>query len=89
MLKRSEKVAEYKLPVNIQPQKEDGFVVTCSVWQDCYAQGDTIEEAILEITAVAQSLIELYKEEGLKIPLKPQKKKRVNDSLYLPVIVSA
>ena len=89
MLNRSEKVAEYELPVNIEPQKEGGFVVTCPVWQDCYAQGDTIEEAVLEITAVAQSLIELFKEEGLKVPLKPQKNKRVNNSLYLPVIVSA
>ena len=89
MINRSEKVAEYELPVNIQPQKEGGFVVICPLWQDCYAQGDTIEEAILEITAVAQTLIELYKEEGLKIPLKPQKNKRVDTSLNLPVIVSA
>lgn len=89
MLDRSEKVAEYELPANIEPQKEGGFVVTCPVWQDCYAQGDTIEEAILEITAVAQSLIELCKEEGLRIPLKPQKTKRVDNSLNLPVIVSA
>lgn len=89
MLKRSEKVAEYELPVNIQPQREGGFTVTCRTWEDCYAQGDTIEEAILEITAVAQSLIELYKEEGLKIPLKPQKNKRIDNSLHLPVIVSA
>ena len=89
MINRSEKVAEYELPVNIQPQKEGGFVVICPLWQDCYAQGDTIEEAILEITAVAQTLIELYKEEGLKIPLKPQKNKRADTSLNLPVIVSA
>ena len=89
MLKRSEKVAEYELPIKIEPQKTGGFVVTCPVWQDCYAQGDSIEEATLEITAVAQSLIELYKEEGLKIPLRPLKSKRVDNSLYLPVIVSA
>jgi len=89
MLNRTQKVAEYELPVNIEPQKEDGFVVTCPIWKDCYAQGDTIEEAILEVTAVAQSLIELYKEEGLKIPLKPQKSKRVDNSLNLPVIVTA
>ena len=89
MLKRSEKVAEYELPIKIQPQKSGGFVVTCPVWPDCYAQGDTIEEATLEITAVAQSLIELHKEEDLKIPLKPLKSGRVDSSLYLPVIVSA
>ena len=89
MLKRSEKVAEYELPIKIEPQKSGGFVVTCPVWSDCYAQGDTIEEATLEITAVAQSLIELYKEEGLRVPLKPLKNRRLDNSLILPVIVAA
>ncbi len=89
MLKRSEKVAEYELPIKIEPQKPGGYTVTCPVWQDCYAQGDTIEEATLEITAVAQSLIELYKEEGLQIPLKPLLSKRLDKSLILPVIVAA
>ena len=89
MLKRSEKVAEYELPIKIDTQKAGGYVVTCPKWPDCYAQGDTIEEATLEITAVAQSLIELYKEEGLKIPLKPLKNRRVDNPLILPVIVAA
>ena len=89
MFKRSKKLAEYELPINIESQKEGGFVVTCPIWKDCYAQGDTIEEATLEITAVAQSLIELYKEEGLKIPLKPLRNKRLDNLLNLPVIVSA
>jgi len=86
---RSKQVSEYELPINIEAQKEGGFVVTCPIWKDCYAQGDTIEEATLEITAVAQSLIELYKEEDLKIPLKPLKNKRLDNLLNLPVIVSA
>lgn len=86
---RSKQISEYELPIYIEPQKEGGFVVTCPVWKDCYAQGDTIEEATLEITAVAQSLIELYREEGLEIPLKPLKNKRLDSPLNLPVIVSA
>lgn len=89
MLRRFQKVAEYDLPIKIEAQKAGGYVVTCPVWKDCYAQGDTIEEATLEITAVAQSLIELYKEEGLQIPLKPLKNRRLDNSLILPVIVAA
>lgn len=89
MLRRSEKVLEYELPIQINPQKDGGFVVTCPVWSDCYAQGDTLDKAVLEITAVAQSLIELYKEEGLKIPLKVQKEEPVRSPIKLPVIVSA
>ena len=89
MLKRSEKVAEYELPIKIEAQKNGGYVVTCPVWKDCYAQGDTLEEATLEITAVTQSLIELYKEEDIKIPLKALANKRLDNPLILPVIVAA
>lgn len=88
-LKRSEKVAQYDLPLKIEPQKEGGFVVTCPVWPDCYAQGDTVDEAVLEITAVAQSLIELYKDEGLKIPLKLQDKITLANPFSVPVISTA
>lgn len=89
MLKQTKKVSEYELPIKIEPQKEGGYVVVCPKWSDCYAQGDTVDEAVLEITAVAQSLIELYKEEGFKIPLKVQKEKGVANPLTVPVIVAA
>lgn len=89
MLKQTKKVSEYELPIKIVPQKEGGYVVICSKWADCYAQGDTINEAVLEITAVAQSLIELYKEEGLRIPLNKQKEKGTTSFFTVPVIVAA
>ncbi|MBI2338079.1 type II toxin-antitoxin system HicB family antitoxin [Candidatus Daviesbacteria bacterium] len=89
MYKQTKKVSEYELPIKIEPQKEGGYVVTCPNWSDCYAQGDTVDEAILEVTGVAQSLIDLYKEEGLKIPLQKQKEKGVTNAITLPVIVAA
>lgn len=89
MLKRTTKVLSYELPLKIEPQKGGGFVATSAVWADCYAQGDSIDEAILEVTAVAQSLIELYKEEGLKIPLRLTKESVDSSLITVPVIVSA
>ncbi|MDO8583445.1 MAG: type II toxin-antitoxin system HicB family antitoxin [bacterium] len=89
MLKQTRKVLEYELKVEIKPQKEGGFIAVCPDWSDCYAQGDTIDEAILEITAVAQSLVELYKEERLDIPLKLQKEKGIANLFTVPVIVTA
>jgi len=89
MLKTSARVFEYELPIKVESQKGGGYVVICPKWSDCYAQGDTIDEAILEITAVAQSLIELYKEEGLQIPLKIQKEKAATNLFTVPVIVAA
>ena len=88
MLKRI-KVKSFELPLKIEPQKEGGFVATSLVWTDCYAQGDSVDEVILEATAVAQSLIELYKEEGLKIPLRLTKESLVSSPITVPVIVSA
>lgn len=89
MLKRKTKVLEYELPIKITPQKEGGFIVTCPVWFDCFAQGESVDEAILEITAVAGSLIEIYKEEGLKIPLKLQRERALGGGLNVPIIVVA
>lgn len=89
MLKGSKRVFEYELPIKIEPQKNGGFVATSPFWKDCYAQGDTIDEAVLEITAVAQTLLELYKEEGLEIPLKSVKESRITSPITVPIIVSA
>lgn len=90
MIKDLKNVSEYELPIKLAVQKDGGFVATSPAWTDCYAQGDTVDEAILEITAVAQSLIELYKEEDLKIPLKLQVKKEPgNTSFSVPVFVAS
>ena len=89
MLKKITKVESFELPLKIESQKDGGFIAKSSVWSDCYAQGDSVDEAVLEATAVAQSLIELYKEEGLKIPLKLTKKGASSSPITVPVIVSA
>jgi len=89
MLKRSEKVAQYDLTIKIEPQKDGGYLALCPEWSDCYAQGDTVDEAVLEITSVAQSLIDLYKEEGLEIPLKVKSKVNIANLFSIPIISTA
>ncbi|MBU0619334.1 type II toxin-antitoxin system HicB family antitoxin [Patescibacteria group bacterium] len=91
-IKRLEKIRKYNLPIKISEEKEGGFIAVCPQWQVCYAQGDTIDEAASEILSVAASLIEIYQEEGLKIPLKAriQKAPKTKDfSFEFPVIVPA
>ena len=86
-MKSSEiKVLEYQLPIKIEENKEGGFAAFSPLWSDCYAQGDTLDEAVNEINAVAASLIELYKEEGLRIPLK--KKASGKSTFSVPVLIS-
>lgn len=89
MLQRTTKVESFELLLKIEPQKEGGFVAVSPVWLDCYAQGDSIDEAVLEATAVAQSLIELYKEEGFRIPLKLTRESKISYPITIPVVVAA
>lgn len=60
---------EYELPIKISEDPDGGFVAHCPLWLDCYSQGETVEETINEISSVAKSMIELYREENLLIPL--------------------
>ena len=88
-IKKTEKVLEYELPVKIQPQ-DGGYFAFCPRWKDCYAQGDTIEETISEINLAAQTLIEIYQEEGIKIPLEAEKSPlKVKEIINIPVFVTA
>ena len=88
--KKTLSIAEYELPVTIH--MEDGvFIAQCPKWEDCYAQGNSLEEAINEISYVASSLIELYQEEDLKIPLnlKNYSEKPSNNIRFtFPLVVS-
>lgn len=80
------KVLEYQLPIKIEENPEGGFSAFSPVWSDCYAQGDSIDEVVNEISAVAASLIELYKEEDLEVPLKEKAKQ--DSHFNIPVLVS-
>lgn len=85
-------IAEYELPISIKKEKDGGYVAQCTSWNECYAQGDTLDQVIVEISAVASSLLDLYKDEGLSIPLRKKKTEKQNAlsiDLNIPIIVSA
>lgn len=89
--KQTLSIQEYELPISLRAEKEGGFAANCPIWPDCYAQGDTLEEAINEITYVASSLIELYKEEHMQIPLKIKRiteKEKRGFTITFPLIVT-
>jgi len=83
-------IKQYQLPVKIK-KDGDGFIAFCPSWTDCYAQGDTIDEVVSEINSVASSLVELYQEENLNIPLKVKAQKRLSQGFDFdfPLFVSA
>ncbi len=71
-VKQTKTVKAFQLPIEIT-RVGDHFIAHCPAWKDCYAQGKSIDEATTEIIAVASSLIELYQEEELRIPLVQKK----------------
>lgn len=92
MDKKDLTINEYQLSVSISKEDDGSFFAQCTNWKDCYAQGDTIEEAINEITYVAGSLIELYSEENIQIPLELKKKTKEPSNGFtftFPLIVSS
>lgn len=85
-------IHEYELPITVTQDTTGGYIARCNIWPDCYAQGDSIEEAINELSSVATTLIELYQEENLSIPLKlKHTKQHVLSSIHVtfPLVVSS
>ena len=60
-------IAEYEFPIEIN--QEDGFFVAkCSKWADCYAQGDTLEEAMYMVKDAILAYIASLKKHNEPIP---------------------
>ncbi len=80
---------QYRLPIEVV-RDDEGYLASCPNWPDCYAQGDMVDEAISEISAVAAGLIELYQEENKQIPLRFVKeiKSPAKISLDIPLMVA-
>jgi len=55
-------------PVTIEPHKEGGYLASCSLFQGCRAEGETIGEAIDNLRDVMGVHIEARKELGEFIP---------------------
>lgn len=84
------RVLEYELPIKVSKANRQ-FFAECPIWDDCYAQGDTVGNVINEIIAVAASLIGLYQEEELEIPLKKSPRAKIihqQTTVKVPVLVS-
>ena len=60
-----EKLAtRYKLPIEIEPLEEGGYLAICPILQGCHAEGETIAEALENVEDVAHNLIKLMREDG-------------------------
>lgn len=56
--------ALYKLPLLFDPQPEGGFTVTCPVLPELVTEGDTVAEALTNVTDAVAALVEAYEDLG-------------------------
>jgi antitoxin HicB len=54
--------AIYKLPLVLDPQPEGGFTVTCPILPELITEGDTIEEALENVSDALAAVIEAYED---------------------------
>ena len=54
-------------PVTLYKDEEGCYVVECPTIQGCMSQGETLEEALLNIQEAIQLCLEVRKEKGLPL----------------------
>lgn len=57
-----------KLPLVFSPQPEGGFTVTSPVLPELITEGDTLDEALANVSNALAAVLELYAEQNRPLP---------------------
>ncbi len=57
-------------PVLVEGSDEEGYTATTPILPGCIAEGDSIDEALLDFKIAHLELLKAYKEEGKPVPWK-------------------
>ena len=81
----------FTLIVTVEPQEEGGYLAVCENIKQCYAEGETYEEAIENLKDVAQICLELdAQQEGVSLEeflLRGEERKEYKVEMPLAVAV--
>jgi antitoxin HicB len=58
----------YKLPLLLTPLPEGGFTLTSPLLSELITEGESIDEVLVNVRDAFESIRELYKDLGRKIP---------------------
>jgi predicted RNase H-like HicB family nuclease len=80
----------YTLIVTVEPQEEGGYLAICENIKQCYAEGETYEEAIENLKDVARICLELdAQREGMSLEeFLRQGEQRKKYKLEMPLAVA-
>jgi antitoxin HicB len=77
----------YKLPLVLNPAPEGGYTVTCPLLPELVTEGDTVQEALRNVTDALAALVEAYRHLGRPFPA-ALKQDAENTPLWLESIVA-
>ena len=59
----------YKVPIVLEPQPEGGYTVTSPLLPELVTEGDTLDEAMVNVKDALLAVIEAYEDLGRPWPL--------------------
>ena len=62
----------YKVPLVLEPQPEGGYTVTSPLLPELVTEGDTVDEALVNVKDALLAVIEAYEDLGRPIPRNAQ-----------------
>ncbi len=66
-------MTRYKLPLTIEPMEGGGYLVTCPEVPGLLTDGETLEEALANVSDAVRTLIETMQAKGAPLPPALQK----------------
>lgn len=77
----------YKVPLILAPQPEGGYTVTSPLLPELVTEGDTLDEALVNVKDALLALIEAYEDLGRSLPRNAQIAD-ANSPVWLETVVS-
>jgi antitoxin HicB len=78
----------YKVPLVLEPQPEGGYTVTSPLLPELVTEGDTLDEALVNVKDALLAVIEVYQDLGRPIPRNAQIAD-ANSPVWLETVVTA
>ena len=78
----------YKVPLVLEPQPEGGYTVTSPLLPELVTEGDSLDEALLNVKDALIAVIETYQDLGRLLPRNAQIAD-ANSPVWLETVISA
>jgi antitoxin HicB len=78
----------YKVPLVLEPQPEGGYTVTSPLLPELVTEGDSLDEALVNVKDALSAVLEAYKDLGRTIPVNAQIAD-ANGLVWLETVVAA